>query len=190
MPEQEAETIRAINEVQAVGLGSGRECAYAIDRSGNKIDGTVGGEKDTVTITGLITADSFTLVHNHPTSKSLSPEDVAHVIAGNYTHMIAVGHDGTLYRASRTSKTPSALNVASGYVSQEAGLSLTERVFSQVVNDWELYSINHFGEMRRMVSEGRLSNRDANRLHAHLAMTDLAEKYGLEYTMVDPPWKT
>lgn len=98
-----------------LGLGDGREHLGAFDlRTGEEIDWSVGRE-DRVRLgpeVGQLLRDGqeIGLVHNHPSSAPLSPQDLATMFERRVTSILAVGHDGSLYRAVRLSS--ARVNVA------------------------------------------------------------------------------
>lgn len=44
---------------------------------------------------------ALVLVHNHPTGTSLSGNDISHLAKGGVLAVVAIGHDGSIYAASR-----------------------------------------------------------------------------------------
>ncbi|MBW4975439.1 hypothetical protein KZZ08_17545 [Roseovarius mucosus] len=91
-----------------MGLGDGREHLGAFNlRTGEEIDWSVGGA-DRVRLGPEVTqrlrdGQEIGLVHNHPSSAPLSPQDLATMFERRVTSILAVGHDGSLYRAVRLS---------------------------------------------------------------------------------------
>jgi hypothetical protein len=91
-----------------MGLGDGREHLGAFNlRTGEEIDWSVGGA-DRVRLGPEVTqrlrdGQEIGLVHNHPSSAPLSPQDLATMFERRVTSILAVGHDGSLYRAVRQS---------------------------------------------------------------------------------------
>ncbi len=89
-----------------MGLGDGREHLGAFNlRTGEEIDWSVGGA-DRVRLGPEVTqhlrdGQEIGLVHNHPSSAPLSPQDLATMFERRVTSILAVGHDGSLYRAVR-----------------------------------------------------------------------------------------
>jgi hypothetical protein len=51
---------------------------------------------------------NLTLVHNHPGGNGLSPDDLSQLEKAGVAMVVAVGHDGSLYAASRGSRFPAA----------------------------------------------------------------------------------
>lgn len=87
-----------------MGLGDGREHLGAFDlRTGEEIDWSVGKPKRvrlTSSIIGrLESGTGVGLVHNHPSSAPLSPDDMAVMFQRQVRSIVAVGHDGSLFRA-------------------------------------------------------------------------------------------
>ena len=91
-----------------MGLGDGREHLGAFDLgTGEEIDWSVGGA-DRVRLEPEVTqrlrdGQEIGLVHNHPSSAPLSPQDLATMFERRVTSILAVGHDGSHYRAVRLS---------------------------------------------------------------------------------------
>ncbi|AWZ21091.1 prophage MuSo2, F protein, putative [Roseovarius sp. TM1035] len=91
-----------------MGLGDGREHLGAFNlRTGEEIDWSVGGA-DRVRLGPEVTqrlrdGQEIGLVHNHPSSAPLSPQDLATMFERRVTSILAVGHDGSLYMAVRLS---------------------------------------------------------------------------------------
>jgi hypothetical protein len=104
---------RVVEDVQKVvqkGKATGMEYATAFDRDGSPVAPMVGGTDATACNVGsLLEAgdDEFVLVHNHPSSTPFSEADVMGLWASDLEHVIAAGHDGTIYRMSRTDETSS-----------------------------------------------------------------------------------
>lgn len=91
-----------------MGLGDGREHLGAFTlQTGEEIDWSV-GRADRVRLgpeVGQLLRDGqeIGLVHNHPSSAPLSPQDLATMFERRVTSILAVGHDGSLYKAVRLS---------------------------------------------------------------------------------------
>lgn len=94
-------------QVRLMGMGDGRERLAMIDmQTGAEIDTSTGNGR-TVKLSGEMKAalrqtgqELFGLVHNHPSSRPLSPKDIATLFANEgLTSVLAVGHDGSVYRA-------------------------------------------------------------------------------------------
>ncbi|SEK34042.1 Phage Mu protein F like protein [Roseovarius azorensis] len=90
------------------GLAEGREHMGMFDlATGQEIDWNI-GRGDRVRLTGtmltqLAAGRQLGLVHNHPSSHPLSPTDMDLMFRRNVASILAVGHDGSLYRAVRLS---------------------------------------------------------------------------------------
>ncbi|WP_297772700.1 phage minor head protein [uncultured Roseovarius sp.] len=88
------------------GLADGRERLGAFDLgTGQEID-WIAGRADRVSLgpeigQRLRAGGELGLVHNHPTSAPLSPQDLSTMFESGATSILAVGHDGSLYKAIR-----------------------------------------------------------------------------------------
>jgi hypothetical protein len=106
--------------IRLMGLGDGRERLGAFDlASGEEIDFTA-GRSDRVRLSAAMRARldagaQVALVHNHPSSAPLSPEDMSVMFGRGVQSVMAVGHDGSLYRAQ-------LLNTPRGRVRDVAGI--------------------------------------------------------------------
>jgi hypothetical protein len=99
----------SIAEVQQRGLETGNENMVVYNSKGEKIDGTIEGREDRVDARGTAVGDYIeretdesVIIHNHPNSASFSNGDVTFFVTNDVEHMIVAGHDGTLYRLSKT----------------------------------------------------------------------------------------
>lgn len=90
------------------GMGRGREHLGAFDMAtGEEIDWTI-GQDNRVKLSGVVLMQIAAgrrvgLVHNHPGSAPLSPQDLVTLFERRASSVLAVGHDGSLYRAVRLS---------------------------------------------------------------------------------------
>jgi len=103
-PEAAATELGFASRARLLGLGRGREHLGAFDMAtGDEIDWTI-GQADRVRLSGAIRerlerGGAVGLVHNHPGSAPLSPDDLAVMFDRRVRSIMAVGHDGSLYRA-------------------------------------------------------------------------------------------
>jgi hypothetical protein len=121
MPAPAAATERGLAErARLLGLRDGRERLGAFEmESGEELDWTT-GRSDRVRLSDamrmrLDDGAQVALVHNHPSSAPLSPEDMSVMFARGVPSIMAVGHDGSLYRAQ-------LLNTPRGRVRDVAGI--------------------------------------------------------------------
>lgn len=105
MPEAAAATERGFAErARLFGISDGREHLGAFDvTTGEEIDWR-SGKPDRVTLGSAIAqrlraGQEIGLVHNHPTSAPFSPDDFKTMFKDNIASVVAVGHDGSLYKA-------------------------------------------------------------------------------------------
>jgi len=57
---------------------------------------------------------ALTLVHNHPAGNGLSPNDLEHLEYPGVRAIVAIGHDGSIYKAARGSRFPTDPLVGTG----------------------------------------------------------------------------
>ncbi|MFB9148748.1 phage head morphogenesis protein [Roseovarius ramblicola] len=86
------------------GMSEGREHLGAFDlATGEEIDWTIGSGKDVklspTMKDRLARGVEVGLVHNHPSSAPLTPDDMVVMFDRQVSSIMAVGHDGSLYRA-------------------------------------------------------------------------------------------
>ena len=92
------------SQARLYGLADGREHMGAFDAAtGEEIDWRV-GQADRVSLGPSVRARRGSgaqvgLVHNHPSSAPISPQDIQEMFAVGISSVLAVGHDGSLYRA-------------------------------------------------------------------------------------------
>lgn len=173
-PEVRQQAVKDILQVQRYGIGSGNEAATAIDRDGKRIDGTPKGDESTCDIGKLLTGKEHVLIHNHPNSVSFSNQDVAQLWTTKAQHLVVVGHDGTLYRLS---KTPGAKTPPLGDRGQFASLA---------VLNWGRYVGEHENKFTTPVGLGQMSKEQAWKEQTHLGMVDFANAYNLDYERMLP----
>jgi len=105
-PEAAATELGFAMRARLLGMADGREHLGAFDlKTGKEIDWST-GRADRVnlgSVTGqrLRTGQEIGLVHNHPSSAPLSPQDLATMFESRSASILAVGHDGSLYKAVR-----------------------------------------------------------------------------------------
>jgi len=103
-PETSATELGFASRARLFGMSEGREHLGAFDMTtGEEIDWSIGTGKS-VRLTSamrerLERGVEVGLVHNHPSSAPLSPLDMDTMLRFNVSSVLAVGHDGSLYRA-------------------------------------------------------------------------------------------
>jgi len=103
-PEAAATELGFATRARLFGIGERREHLGAFDlATGEEIDWTIGtgqSVKLSPTMTDrLARGVEVGLVHNHPSSRPLSPTDLSTMFGDGIASIMAVGHDGSLYRA-------------------------------------------------------------------------------------------
>lgn len=102
--------LMAAMEALGVPAGAGsehaRERLIVLDARGQVlriVDGADGQVEFPADMAGLLAhaGARLTLVHNHPASNGLSPYDLAQLANPGIHAVVAIGHDGSVYRASR-----------------------------------------------------------------------------------------
>lgn len=162
-------------EVQKYGISSGNEAASAFDSEGKRIDSIPTGTSDSADVGPLIGRDSFVLVHNHPSSSSFSDADTTLLFVTNLQHLVVVGHDGTLYRLSRTPRT------------KDFPRRYSDRLIASEVSDkWDSNRAGLTKKYWAKIKAGEITPYGAQKEHTHEAMTDLAIELGLDYERVLP----
>lgn len=84
----------------------GHERLLALNSTG-EILGALDGVESRVVVTPAFDGDlsregaDLVLVHNHPASTSLSQQDLSHLEKPGVTAVVAIGHDGSVYAASK-----------------------------------------------------------------------------------------
>lgn len=173
----------AMQETQSHGFKTGKEALVGLRYGGEKVNGTAIGTVDSVSPSEEIMRSSKIIVHNHPGSSSLGPEDIATIFSDEWgnDHIIAVGHDGTMYRASRTPRTKTADEIAGMTMMMNA-----PNLPTAILRLWkaEINERMHIYEPK--VQSGEMSSDEAWRKHTHEAMIDLAETLGLDYQRTEP----
>ncbi len=88
---------------------SGHERLLAVSPEGRVLR-ALDGSETTVVVTPEFDGDlmredaAIVLVHNHPSSTSLSQQDLAQLDKPGVATIVAIGHDGSVYAARRTSQ--------------------------------------------------------------------------------------
>lgn len=156
-----------IRGIQGVGIRNNREYASAFTEHGTRVNGVIEGNEDSADVDKLLTGVTDVLIHNHPSSSSFSGEDIGVLfLKGAPNHLVVVGHDGTLYRASKTSRTPDIVVTTAREKYLAAKSNLMEKFRPRVVS----------GEISRDV---------AWKQHSHETMIDLANQLNLKYQRVE-----
>jgi len=165
--QQRRQTRIAIGEVLAHGLKTGNEALVLIGEDGKKVDGTIVGTKDEVRPDEALVDESKISIHNHPTSSPFSRQDIYYLMLDNrHDHMFVIGHDGTMYRMSRTAQ--------------------TEEHDPWSFNQKYLDHVERFRpEFTRRVTAGEDSMK-ANNICFAKAVASLAEDLDLDYKVVKP----
>lgn len=165
--EQRRQSRVGIQTVLEHGLKTGNEAVYMIGRDGTKVNGTQYGEKDYVNVEPDLLQKSSVLVHNHPSSGTFSSDDIQTMIVQGIDHLLVIGHDGTLYRASRTRNTKPVMDDV------------------EVRWRWKEYMEKYRPEYNQRVSAGQ-DKSAATRECFHKAMIDLSSEFGFDYARVTP----
>jgi len=139
-----------------------------IDKDGRRI-GIASGGADTCNIRNLITGDEFLLIHNHPSNASFSPSDIGLLQYSNAEHLVVIGHDGTLYRLSRTGETKFMTST----------FAPTE--LKQIEYRWNVAKGRTMNGFEKRVKEGEISAARAWKEHSHEIMQRVAKDFNLEY---------
>jgi hypothetical protein len=165
----------AISDCQAFGLRTGREEAVLIDTKGNRL-AALEGDKDSCEIPKILLEATGVLVHNHPSSGAFSADDITMLLANQkMSHVVAVGHDGTIYMLSKTRKT--ATPEAFGDVME---------VYSAVRRVYDRSKARDFPKYQRRVLSGEISGELMWKQHSHEIMLDIARDFDLAYRRVLP----
>lgn len=168
-PEVREVVAKSLGEILDKGLRTGNEHAIALHSDGTKVNGTLQGEKDSADVGALMAEGPDILIHNHPTSSSLSGADLAQF----YTqpalrHLLVIGHNGTLYRMSKTDDTPAGRNP------------------NEIVHAWNTEMMRLMPKYSPKVRSGELSASDASIQHTHEINIMMAGMYKLDYERILP----
>lgn len=71
---------------------------------------------------------ALTLVHNHPAGNGLSPNDLEHLEYPGVRAVVAIGHDGSIYKAARGSRFPAGPLVGAGKKNEVYGTAHTRAI--------------------------------------------------------------
>lgn len=157
----------SVAQCQRYGLQTGNEICNLLDRDGT-IFSVIGGNHNSVILDKNDMGKASILVHNHPSSSSLSVDDVGIMSEHKLDHMIVIGHDGTLYRLSVTNKT---VPWWFGPGTATAGYRILQ---DQRLSYW-----------KNKVNSGMNYNL-AWKEHSHEVVTRLAKQLGLDYKRIKP----
>ena len=162
-----------IMDCQNHGLSTGNERVICLDNAGSKF-GSIDGTNDTCFIPNDILDRTEVMIHNHPSSSSFSPEDIAiFMTEPTMKHSMVIGHDGTLYRLSKTDKTPAMPeNWAEG--------------FPPIKKLYEAAVQKNFYEYQSRVLEGKIAGGVMWKQHTHEVSIEVSKALNLDYRRVVP----
>lgn len=183
----------AVKNVQYYGLETGNEAAMVIAADGSQVNGRKTGTKSTCNIGELITGDEFVGVHNHPSNASFSGEDIALLFTSNMQHLVVIGHDGTLYRMSRTNKTGTLEDLMGPqeYTHRGKPVRITDYDYRRKGFFWLGDMHNEQKQklkpkFQKLVIGGKLAADEAWKEHSHQIAQRMAKELKLEYERVLP----
>ena len=141
-----------------------------------------------------------TLVHNHPSSGSFSGGDMAALLNRDFDHMVAVGHNGTMYRLSVTENTPTSEQLRPRVLLTAALYAPDEPKAAQEARDNPHYGIALHSNDRWQAAKRRDYNKYAHAVvtyktmtqdeawhkHSHEIMLEMAKEFNLDYQRVQP----
>lgn len=186
---QELEGIRKLSGVIK------KEVGFGIAPNGMIVArNTEGMSSRQLNVNPIVDAGANTIVHVHPSSSSFSDGDMAFFLSEpRVIHMMIVGGDGTIYRVSKTPKTPTpdqivpienirrafaggATAPVSDMLYHQPGMVIQE-VHASYVGMWRSYTDRE----RARWDAGEITKQQAVRNVAHRAMLDFSDKYALDY---------
>jgi len=191
-----AELASEMEEIRRHARVERREYGFGVTVRGQIVARDTPGTTKSLDTTPIMEAGANTVVHVHPNSTSFSDGDMVFFLSDERAHHIMiVGVDGTIYRASKTDKTPgpgqimpvSEIRAAFGDWQPTADLlSYQPRMAAQKVqaNYTDLWK-RHAETQRRRWNEGQITKPEAIRACAHATMIDFSEKYGLDYLVAE-----
>jgi len=162
-----------IMDCQKHGLDTGNERVISLGDTGSKI-GIIDGTKDTCLLPHDILDQTVIQVHNHPSSSSFSPEDIGILMTEpTIKHSMVIGHDGTLYRISKTAKTPAMPeDWAEGYPP-------IKKLYESEVQ-------KNFYEYQARVRAGKIAGAVMWKQHTHEVSIEVSKALNLDYRRVVP----
>lgn len=163
------------NSILAFGKNTGKEAATAIDKDGNPIGKKlVVGNRNGADISSLLTGEEHIIIHNHPSSASFSPSDIGLLQYSNAKHLVVIGHDGTLYRLSRTGKTKFTTST----------FAPTE--LKQIEYRWNVAKGRTTDKFKERVEQGKINASHAWKEHSHEIMQQVSQDFKLDYERILP----
>jgi hypothetical protein len=151
------------------GRSTGNEVAVNLDIDGNEI-GREPGERARATLN-----PSPIVVHNHPENMTFALEDIAGMFRWqSIQHNFLITPDGTIYRLSRTDRTP--INEWPGRVEKEY----------YVIDDKPEYRINDFQKRYEAEVGHPVSLNDVIFEKYHREVVEIARIMGLDYERYRP----
>ena len=163
---------QAINAVQDHGLATGNERLIVLDAEGKVLSDTKGDYESVSDLGAVDSPDAFVTVHNHPRSASFSEADIRLFLSTAMSHMVVIGHDGTIYTASKRPNTKKISRWENGDMPEDQ---------RYVFNEWNTIKMKEFPRYQVLVTTGKMSGDSAWKEHTHEIGTELAMVLGYDY---------
>jgi hypothetical protein len=173
-------------QILSNGLSTGREYAYSVNSWGKQVNGIPEGGEDYCDLEPFSGSLNTVLIHNHPSSNSFSPEDVGALYGLGAGHLIVAGHDGTIYRLSKTTDSFTAGDIASRTNVASSIPDVQEAFMFQINQDYDQSVLRYMDRFFPRVKSGELSPAEASKQHGHMVVQDLARLYKLDYQRIEP----
>lgn len=142
-----------------------------VDKNGAILSTTTGDSQRIYDAGAFDDSEAIISIHNHPSSASFSPEDMATFAISNHEKMVAVGHDGTIYiltkYGGRSSADPKA-------------------VIDTIRHDYAVAMLKTVPDFREKAKTGQVNVNTAWRDNSHIVVQEVAKSFDMDYIRIEP----